>query len=207
MGLTSLIIGFKSSKLKYDKDLCLIEIKEVGKIGCFLCKAGYYTNNNQECVCNRLRGCQECDDKKEKCIKCNSGYTYDKLSSTCICDMSNEMCKVCSVNKQVCNKCINGYEFIDYECLPSQSNGCLEYDQKICTKCKLGLITKKVGDISYCECKDKFNNCEECDDSLSFCKVCGPGYWPLVKWCKCSEEHGCKKCNMVDNDFVCSDLT
>ena len=87
---------------------------------CYLCKDGYVLNDNNKCECKQ-ENCEICG--KDKCIKCNRGYSYNESNNQCEkneCLIPN--CEYCTINEEpdICYKCKDGYYY------DNENGNCIE---------------------------------------------------------------------------------
>lgn len=134
---------------------------------CSLCKTNFYAKNENDIIkyCNKKcqtginEQCAYCDEQKNECINCNSGYYVpddDENKLECRpCSLEN--CKSCHGTKDsnICDTCKDNYESI-------LENGVIK-------SCEIKLSNNK------CQIGEG-EKCKTCDETEKLCGSCNPSY-------------------------------
>ena len=168
---------------------------------CYLCKNGFYINNDNRCFCD-INGCAVC--KNDKCLLCYDGYIYNETSNSC--DEQTEEnrpkcpinCEIClSEEEGTCEKCKKEYKLVKGKCeealpIPDSNNNCIEgyyYKDGICNQKCHGLnCTKNIIIENYIINTGCYENeCLFClDNEIAFISKCNNSQF-------CTKE-GCLEC-------------
>ena len=159
--------------------------------GCGKCNEGYALSyDSKRCVlfenCDRLE-----DGNDEKCESCSWLYQPNS-EGTCVktfCDYHT---------KDVCNYCVKGYYLKENTCKKITIPNCLEWDEKVCTKCA-GFA--KLDDNGKCILQNLIKGCREYQNDGK-CANCIDGYKSVNGGESCQYE-GCPNGKTVQYCYIC----
>lgn len=173
---------------------------ETGKWHCFVCKDGYYIEQDidsdsrplqKDCTLPCKQDCKICSSYSN-CTKCETGHFLDASND---CKRCPDHCQICSTETD-CVKCDKKYFWDGSACRHciSPCESCSS--SRECDSCPVGHLLFKGGCL---ECAKPCRSCKAITGQKQACNDCAEGYYLIGHEClKCSEH-----CTSCLNDTNC----